>query len=103
MSDTESTNSLEHIMSLSKEEMKARAAASAARIRERFADAEFLRTVRHSKVVAPAARKIPAGAIGRGKKTIHTAAVPKIQKVASRARLASKVARTKAPGFGTGR
>ena len=71
--------------------------ASAARIRARFADAEFLRTVRHSKVVAPATHKIPAGAIGRGKKTIHTAATPKIQKVTSRARLAGKVARTKVP------
>lgn len=103
MSDTESTNSLETIQALSKEEMKARMEASAARIRARFAEEEFLRTARHSKVVAPATRKIPAGASGRGKKTIHTATVSKIQKPSSRARIMSKVARTKVAGFGTGR
>ena len=43
MSDTESSNSLEAIQALSKEEMKARMEASAARIRARFADAEFQR------------------------------------------------------------
>ena len=95
-------NSLESIEMLDGQMMAAKLAESAKRIKARFAEEEFLRTVRHSKVVAPSTHKIPAGASVRGKKTIHTAAAPKIKKITSRARLASKVARTKVHGFGTG-